>query len=122
LPPQIVITHGTDTMPQTAQYLAGCFPTKTICITGSMRPERFSNSDAKVNLGMAIAVVQMSAPGSVSIAMHGLVINAADVTRDMESGQYQKKSEQEEGGVPGNEAAAPPAAATHEGEGEGEDV
>ena len=49
-----ILTHGTDTMLETAEYLADRFKGKSIIITGAMRPERFTNSDAAINLGTAI--------------------------------------------------------------------
>ena len=58
---KIVITHGTDTMIETSQVLGKCLKLKDKCIviTGAMRPERFSNSDAKFNLGVAIGVLSV---------------------------------------------------------------
>ena len=70
---RIIITHGTDTMATTAAYLAKMNFNKTIVITGAMRPERFSNSDTDVNLGMAIAAVQVCTPG-VYVCMHGMIM------------------------------------------------
>ena len=84
---RIVITHGTDTMEETAKYLADL--DKTIVITEAMRPERFSNSDADINIGMAIATVQTAKSG-VYICMHGWVMRHDEVDRNMESGQYLK--------------------------------
>jgi L-asparaginase len=69
---KIVITHGTDTMIETAKYLSSSLKNKTIVITGAMRPERFSNSDASFNTGFAVAAVQ-TLPVGVYIAMHGNV-------------------------------------------------
>lgn len=86
---KIIVTHGTDTMPETASCLAS-LASKTIVITGAMRPERFSNSDAKINLGMAIAAVQCQ-PAGVYIAMHGLVIPHNEIDRNMETGQFKFK-------------------------------
>ena len=83
----IIITHGTDTMAQTADYLSDL--DKTIVITGAMRPERFSNSDADINIGMAIATVQSKGPG-VYICMHGMVLKYDEIDRNMETGQYLK--------------------------------
>ena len=93
---KVVITHGTDTMPETAEYLnvaqkVPALKNKTIVITGAMRPERFSNSDADVNLGMAIATVQTAAPG-IYLCMHGCVIPHDQIDRNMETGQYKVKS------------------------------
>ena len=66
---RIVITHGTDTMIQTATSLSDV-KDKVIVITGAMRPERFSNSDASFNLGVAIGAAQ-ALPNGVYVAMHG---------------------------------------------------
>lgn len=85
---KIIITHGTDTMADTAKLLS-IKNSKTIVITGAMRPERFANTDADVNLGMALAAVQILNAG-VFICMHGLVIPADQIGRDMATGQYLK--------------------------------
>ena len=65
---------------------------KTIVITGSMRPERFTNSDADINIGMAIAAVQTLKSG-VYIAMHGMIIPHDKIERDPNTGQYLMKSQ-----------------------------
>ena len=83
---KIIITHGTDTMPETAEKL-NAIRDKTIVITGAMRPERFANSDAPINIGAAIGAVQVLENG-VYIAMHGLVLPWNRVNRNMETGQY----------------------------------
>jgi L-asparaginase len=83
---RIVITHGTDTMTETARVLAG-FPDKTIVFTGSLSPARFSESDATFNLGMAFATVQTAAPG-VYIAMSGQVFRADRVRKDRAAGKF----------------------------------
>lgn len=77
---KIVITHGTDTMIKTAKYLS-ILESKTVVITGAMRPERFSNSDASFNLGLAVAAVQ-TLPFGIYIAMHGQVIPWKECIRD----------------------------------------
>ena len=69
-----VITHGTDTMPQTADALAD-LTDKTIVLTGALSPARFRSTDAVFNVGMAVAAVQVAAPG-VYIAMSGRVFAA----------------------------------------------
>jgi L-asparaginase len=69
----IIITHGTDTMIQTAQALKE-IPAKTIVLTGSMQPARLRVTDAAFNLGTAIAAVQLLPPG-VYIAMNGRIFN-----------------------------------------------
>jgi len=69
--PRIVVTHGTDTMIETAKRLMG-IPGKTIVLTGSMQPARFRLSDAAFNVGAAISAVQCLPPG-VYIAINGRI-------------------------------------------------
>jgi L-asparaginase len=83
---KIVITHGTDTMIETAQKLAN-IKGKVIILTGAMRPERFSNSDADFNVGVAIGAVNMVKEG-VYIAMNGRVYSYDKVKRDLTTGQF----------------------------------
>jgi L-asparaginase len=71
--PLIIVTHGTDTMIETAKALAG-IPGKTIVLTGSMQPARFRLSDAGFNIGCAIAAVQSLAAG-VYVVMNGRVLD-----------------------------------------------
>ena len=67
----IVVTHGTDTMVQTARSLAdAALDTKTIVLTGAMVPYAFGSSDGLFNLGSALSFVQVLPPG-VYIAMNG---------------------------------------------------
>ncbi|WBH17648.1 asparaginase domain-containing protein [Sphingomonas radiodurans] len=77
---RIVITHGTDTMTQTAQALAG-IGGKTIVLVGALAPARFAESDATFNLGMAFAAAQV-APAGVWIAMNGTMFPADRVRKD----------------------------------------
>ena len=83
---KIIITHGTDTMEETAAHL-NSIKNKTIIITGSMRPEKFTDSDADLNIGMAISGVQTLSNG-IYIAMHGLIIPHDKIDRNKETGQY----------------------------------
>ncbi|MCP4213875.1 MAG: asparaginase [bacterium] len=83
---KIIITHGTDTMIETADVLAD-IKEKTIVITGAMRPERFGNSDAPINVGIAIGAVT-TLPHGVYIAMHGNVHKWDQITRDPQSNQF----------------------------------
>ena len=83
---RVVITHGTDTMTETARVMAG-IRDKTIVFTGSLSPARFSESDATFNLGMAFATVQVAAPG-VYIAMSGHVFRADKVRKDHAAGRF----------------------------------
>jgi L-asparaginase len=84
---KIIVTHGTDTMKETAAYLADRIGDKLVVITGAMLPERFSNSDASANLGAAIAAANILQRG-VFIAMHGVVKRFDEIERDMDTGQY----------------------------------
>jgi L-asparaginase len=72
-------------MAETARSLSGI--NKTIIITGAMKPERFSNSDAPINLGAAIAACQTLNKGSY-LVMHGMVIPHDKVQRDLQTGKY----------------------------------
>jgi len=83
---RVVITHGTDTMTETARVLTS-IRDKTIVLTGSLSPARFSESDATFNLGMAFATVQVAAPG-VYIAMSGQVFSADRVRKDHAAGRF----------------------------------
>lgn len=69
---QIVITHGTDTMPETAQFLRHKQFNKTIVICGAMRPYSLGKSDASFNLGFALGVVQLL-PVGIYVAMNGKI-------------------------------------------------
>lgn len=84
---KIIITHGTDTLLESARFLVGKCPGKTLVFTGAMRPERFANSDAPINLGMAIAGVQVLSPG-VYVCMHGWIKPAMEMQRNLENGQF----------------------------------
>tara|TARA_R110002096_G_scaffold1645_7_gene8637 strand:+ start:254 stop:739 length:486 start_codon:yes stop_codon:yes gene_type:complete len=84
---KIIVTHGTDTMLETATFLAEHISDKLIVITGAMRPERFSDSDAPINVGCAIAAANL-APNGVYIAMHGIVKRHEDMQRDLNTGKY----------------------------------
>ena len=79
---RIVITHGTDTLVQTALALTG-IPGKTIVLTGSMQPARFRNTDAIFNIGTAIGAVQSLPPG-VYIAMNGQVFDPTRLRKNRE--------------------------------------
>jgi|TARA_B110000093_G_C12940537_1_gene397758 L-asparaginase len=84
---KFIITHGTDTMMETATFLKERIRDKLIIITGAMRPERFSNSEAAINVGCAIATANLMENG-VFIAMHGVVKRETEIKRDLETGKY----------------------------------
>lgn len=82
----ILITHGTDTMAQTAERLRD-IKDKTIILTGSMQPARLRSTDAIFNVGFALAAAQLQSPG-VYIAMNGRVFPAGHVRKDRAAGQF----------------------------------
>lgn len=113
---RLVVTHGTDTLIDTAKFVqqaaasggagatksddargpagssasdshAASLSRKTIVFTGSMRPEKFADSDAHFNLGGAVAAVSLLPPG-VYVCMHGGVVPADKATRDEATGQF----------------------------------
>jgi len=83
-----IITHGTDTMPQTADALAD-LTDKTIVLTGALSPARFRTTDAVFNIGMAVAAVQVATPG-VYIAMSGRVFAAGEVRKNRAENRFEK--------------------------------
>jgi L-asparaginase len=89
---QIVITHGTDTMVETAQTLADTVTGKTIVLTGAMVPYAFGSSDGLFNLGSALSFVQSLAPG-VYIAMNGRCFRWDDVRKNREAGVFETLAE-----------------------------
>lgn len=84
-----VITHGTDTMPATADALAD-LTGKTIVLTGALSPARFKSTDAVFNIGMAVAAAQVAPPG-VYIAMNGQVFEAGQVRKNRTENRFEKK-------------------------------
>jgi len=84
---KIVITHGTDTMVETAKALMG-IPDKTIIFTGAMEPARSRYTDAIFNVGCAIGAVQ-ALPAGVYIAMNGYVYQADKVTKNYEAKRFE---------------------------------
>jgi L-asparaginase len=85
---RILITHGTDTMVQTAQYLAAQNLAKTIVLTGAMIPYKFGSSDGMFNLGSALAFLQILEPG-VYISMNGKIFATNNVRKNLEKGEFE---------------------------------
>ena len=83
----VLVTHGTDTMSETAAMIDGLCPEKTVVITGAMVPSGFPGSDADFNLGFAYAAAQLLPPG-VYIAMHGKVVHHAKYRKDRSVGRF----------------------------------
>jgi len=87
---RIVITHGTDTMVETAAVLGEAGLAKTVILTGAMVPYIFNNSDAVFNLGCALTAVQLL-PHGVYIAMNGRVFGWDRVRKNRELGVFEEK-------------------------------
>lgn len=87
----VVVTHGTDTMVDTAKALKA-IPGKTIVLTGSLSPARFRNSDAVFNVGMAVAAAQ-ALPPAVYIAMNGRIFSPDRVRKNRERNCFEEIGE-----------------------------
>jgi L-asparaginase len=87
----IVITHGTDTMSDTARLLAKEVKNKTVILTGAMIPIKFGSSDGLFNLGSALAFAQTLPPGTY-VAMNGRYFHADNVRKNKESGMFEELS------------------------------
>ena len=86
---QIVITHGTDTMAETAKVLANKVTHKTIILTGAMIPIKFGSSDGLFNLGSALAFAQTLPPG-IYVAMNGRYFTADNVRKNKQTGVFEE--------------------------------
>lgn len=87
---QILITHGTYTMVETAKYLGQANLEKTIVLVGSFILGSSHHSDAAFNLGFAISSLQFLKP-DVYIAMNGTVFNWENVTKNLETNKFETK-------------------------------
>lgn len=85
---RIVITHGTDTMAETARSLLDIHD-KTIVLTGALEPALFKTSDAIFNVGCALGAVQSLEPG-VYIAMNGAIFNGDNVRKNLERNMFEE--------------------------------
>ena len=85
----IVITHGTDTMTETAKAVGSKYLKKTIVLTGAMIPYKFGTSDGLFNIASALAYVQ-TMPHGVYIAMNGRVFNYNKVIKNRETGIFEE--------------------------------
>ena len=85
---RIVVTHGTDTMVETARVLAEGLPGKTVVLTGAMIPYAFGSSDGLFNLGSALSFAQVL-PAGVYIAMNGMVFAHDRVQKNKLSGVFE---------------------------------
>ena len=86
---QIVITHGTDTMVETANILADANIDKTIVLTGAMIPVKFGSSDGLFNMGSSLSFVQ-ALPSGIYIAMNGQIFNQENVKKNKKMGIFEE--------------------------------
>ncbi|MDO8643305.1 MAG: asparaginase domain-containing protein [Candidatus Woesearchaeota archaeon] len=86
---KIIITHGTDTMAETAKVLGAALKTKTIILTGAMVPYKFGSSDGLFNLGCALAFVQ-TLPVGVYVAMNGKFFKWNNVKKNKKTGEFEE--------------------------------
>lgn len=84
---RVLITHGTDTMLDTARALEDVAG-KTIVLTGALNPARFQDSDAMFNIGCAVAAAQVCPPG-VYIAMNGRVWRPSEVRKNVDANRFE---------------------------------
>ncbi len=85
---RIIVTHGTDTMAETASVLGQAGLKKTVVLTGAMVPYAVQRSDAVFNFGFSVAAVQLL-PAGVYVAMNGRVFSWDDVRKNRAAGQFE---------------------------------
>jgi glutamyl-tRNA(Gln) amidotransferase subunit D len=86
----VIVTHGTDTMEETARVLGEAAIPKTIVLTGAMIPFKFGSSDGLFNLGSALAFAQSLPPG-VYVAMNGRYFQWNSVRKNKKTGEFEEK-------------------------------
>jgi L-asparaginase len=86
---RIVVTHGTDTMVETAKAIAACVTGKTVVLTGAMVPYAFGSSDGLFNLGSALSFAQVLPPG-VYLAMNGRYFPWDRVRKNRQTGVFEE--------------------------------
>ncbi len=86
---KILITHGTDTMIETAKVLASSIKNKTIVLTGAMIPYKFGSSDGLFNLGSSLAFVQ-TLPQGVYISMNGKYFRWDNIKKNKQTGTFEE--------------------------------
>ena len=89
---RIVISHGTDTMAETARFLGERVKDKTIVLTGAVVPYTFGSSDGLFNLGSALAYVQTLPPG-VYVAMNGRCFHWDNVRKNRSTARFEEAKE-----------------------------
>ena len=85
----LIVTHGTDTMVETANVLKEHVSGKTIVLVGSLTPARFRETDAEFNIGVAVGAVQ-ALPEGVYIAMNGQIFNHDSVRKNRAENRFEE--------------------------------
>ncbi|XP_046351263.2 uncharacterized protein LOC124131822 [Haliotis rufescens] len=88
---RILITHGTDTLIESAQFIGSHRLEKVIVLTGAFLPHTFKGSDAEFNVGFAVGCLRCLTKPGVYVAMGSQVFDSNDVSRDDASGVFVKK-------------------------------
>lgn len=86
---RIIVTHGTDTMVETAQFIGRKVQNKTIVITGAMVPYTFGSSDGMFNLGCSVGLVQIL-PAGVYVSMNGHYFTWDNVKKNKKTGKFEE--------------------------------
>jgi L-asparaginase len=86
---KILVTHGTDTMIETAKFLASSIKNKTIVLTGAMIPYKFGSSDGLFNLGSSLAFVQ-TLPHGVYVSMNGKYFRWDNIKKNKQTGTFEE--------------------------------
>ena len=97
----LILTHGTDTMVETAQAIEAALgpdSDRTVVLVGSLTPARFKASDAEFNVGFAAAAVQTLSPG-VYIAMNGRVFRPQEVRKNRAANRFESVADAPAGGA-----------------------
>lgn len=89
---KILITHGTDTLTETAKFLGNKLKDKTVVLTGAMIPYAFGSSDGMYNLGSSMAFVQ-TLPHGVYVVMNGRYFNFDDVRKNKTTSEFEEINE-----------------------------
>ncbi len=85
----VVLTHGTDTMADTARALQAVVEDKTVVLVGALNPARFKESDAVFNIGFALAAAQTLPPGTY-LTMNGQVFDPEFVRKNRAANQFER--------------------------------
>ena len=84
----VLVTHGTDTMVETGQWLKRQVPEKRIVLTGALQPAAFRETDAVFNIGCALGVLQCVAPGAY-VSMNGQIFDVLKVKKNRDANRFE---------------------------------